>query len=86
MRISKDFIIKKIMDDYIVVPTGKEMVDFNAMITLNETGAFLWEKLQEEKTEEELVEELCAEYDVASDVAAQDISDFLKLLQDADIL
>ena len=86
MRISKDFIIKKIMDDYIVVPTGKEMVDFNAMITLNETGAFLWEKLQEEKTEVELVEELCAEYDVASDVAAQDISDFLKLLQDADIL
>ena len=86
MRIRKDFIIKKIMDDYIVVPTGKEMVDFNAMFTLNETGAFLWEKLQEEKTEEELVEELCSEYDVASDVAAQDISDFLKLLQDADIL
>ncbi len=86
MRISKDFIIKKIMDDYIVVPTGKEMVDFNAMITLNETGAFLWERLQEEKTENELVEELCAEYDVSSDVAAQDIADFLKLLRDADIL
>lgn len=86
MRISKDFIIKKIMDDYIVVPTGKEMVDFNAMITLNETGAFLWERLQEEKTENGLVEELCAEYDVSSDVAAQDIADFLKLLRDADIL
>ena len=74
------------MDNYIVVPTGKEMVDFNAMITLNETGAFLWERLQEEKTENELVEELCAEYDVSSDVAAQDIADFLKLLRDADIL
>ena len=86
MRISKDFIIKKIMDDYIVVPTGKEMVDFNAMITLNETGAFLWERLQEEKTENELVEELCAQYDVSSDVAKQDIADFLKLLRDADIL
>lgn len=86
MKIKQDFMIKKILDDYIVVPVGEEMVNFDAMITLNESGAFLWEQLQEEKTEEDLLKALCAEYDVSEEVAKSDISDFIGLLQQAKVL
>ena len=86
MKVKQDFMIKKILDDYIVVPVGEELVNFDAMITLNETGAFLWEQLQEEKTEEELVKALCAEFDVSQDIAKSDISEFIGLLQQAKVL
>ncbi len=86
MKVKQDFMIKKILDDYIVVPTGEELVNFDAMITLNETGAFLWEQLQEDKTEEELIKALCAEYDVSQDVAKADVSEFIGLLQQAKVL
>ncbi len=86
MKVKQNFMIKKILDDYIVVPVGDELVNFDAMITLNETGAFLWEQLSEDKTEEELVKAMCAEYDVSQDVAKSDISDFIGLLQQAKVL
>ena len=43
MKIKSDFLLKKVADSYVVVPVGKATVSFNGMITLNETGAFLWE-------------------------------------------
>lgn len=86
MKIKPSFMIKKILEDYIVVPVGEELVNFDAMITLNATGAFLWEQLQQEKTKEELVKALCAEYDVDSDTATADVTDFLSLLAQAKVL
>ncbi len=86
MKVKQDFMIRKILDDYIVVPVGEEMVNFDAMMTLNETGAFLWEQLQEDKTEEELVEALCKEYDINQETAREDVSDFIKLLEQVQVL
>ncbi|MBE7043194.1 MAG: PqqD family protein [Ruminococcaceae bacterium] len=86
MKIKSSFILKKILDDYIVVPVGEELVNFDAMITLNETGAFLWELLNEEKTEEELLKELCSVYDVSEEDAKKDISNFIALLQQTKVL
>ena len=86
MKISENFILKKIMDDFIVVPVGSELVDFNALITLNETGAFLWESLKRDITEDELVDKLCAEYDVGNDVARADVNEFIKKLVASGVL
>lgn len=46
MKIKPDFLLRKVAENYVVVPVGTAMVDFNGMINLNETGAFLWEKLE----------------------------------------
>ena len=86
MKIKSSFLLKQILDDYIVVPAGDELVNFDAMITLNETGAFLWEQLQEEKSETALVNALCKEYDVTEETAKTDIAEFVNLLQQAKVL
>ena len=86
MKIKSSFLLKQILDDYIVVPAGDELVNFDAMITLNETGAFLWEQLQEEKSETDLVNVLCKEYDVTEEIAKTDIAEFVNLLQQAKVL
>ena len=45
MKIQPGFTLKEVADSFVIVPTGSNIVDFSAMITINETGAFLWECL-----------------------------------------
>lgn len=41
MKIKEDFVLRKVADSYVVVPVNKLTLDFNGIINLNETGAFL---------------------------------------------
>lgn len=86
MKIKKDFILRKVADSYVVVPVGKLTLDFNGIINLNETGAFLFELLQEGAEKEELLRKMLEEYDVTSEKAAADIDVFLKKAEEADVL
>ena len=42
MKLKEDFLLRQVADTWVVMPIGQEMLDFNGMLTLNETGAFLW--------------------------------------------
>lgn len=86
MRIKKGFLLRKVLEDYVVVPVGAGSLDFDGMVTLNETGAFLWEALAEEKTEEELVEALTEQYEVTREQAQASTARFVRKLQEADFL
>lgn len=86
MRISKEFALREIAGNYIVVPFGANTVSFKAMITLNKIGAFLWRQLEEEKTKEELLAALMEEYDVDSTTAKGDIVEFIEKLKAANII
>lgn len=81
MRLKDGFMLKKILDDYIVVPTGDNIVDFAVAVSLNETGAFLWQQLESEKSIEELAEALACEYDIASEEIIDDVVEFAELLR-----
>lgn len=86
MKISKEFALREIAGNYIVVPFGKNSVSFKAMITLNETGAFLWRQIEEERTEQELLTALLEEYDIDSETAKGDIASFIEKLKSANII
>lgn len=81
MKLREGFMLKKILDDYIVVPTGNNIVDFAVAVSLNETGAYLWHQLEEEKTLDELSRALADEYGVSVDEVAQDVVEFVELLK-----
>ena len=87
MHISENYILREIMGEYIVVPTGEEAMKFQGLVTLNETGAFLWKELQKsDRTKEELRDRLCREYEVDEEMAEQDLDEFLKHIQKHDIV
>ncbi|MBE7051036.1 MAG: PqqD family protein [Ruminococcaceae bacterium] len=87
MKIREGFILKEIAGSYVVVPVGEDLVDFSLMITINETGAFLWNCLSEHKTEQQLVDCLKSEYEGASDEEfAADVAQFVSLLKENNIL
>lgn len=81
MKIKEGFLVKKIAGDYLVVPTGDNIVDFAVAVSLNETGAFLWEQLKEETTIEKLAEALSKEYDIDKTTAESDALDYVNLLK-----
>ena len=81
MKLREGFMLKKILDDYIVVPTGNNIVDFAVAVSLNETGAFLWHQLEQEKTADELSQALAEEYAVSVQDVAQDVAEFVELLK-----
>lgn len=41
MKISKEFILREIAGEYILVPVGKTALTFNGLVTVNEVGAHL---------------------------------------------
>lgn len=80
MKIKDGFVLKNVADVTVVVPAGEAVIDFNGMITLNETGAFLWNRLTDDMTEEELVKAVLSEYDVDEATAAAGVEKFIKRL------
>lgn len=81
MKIKSTFVMRNLAGSNVVIPMGSDLVDFNGMITLNETGAFLWECLKEHKTREELIDALMREYaGVEREEAGKDIDEFLAVL------
>lgn len=86
MKIDKEFVLREIAGDYIIIPTGKTVLKFNGLITVNEVGVSLWKMLQEEVTVEDLVQGILSEYDVDEIVAREDIEEFLDKLDEGGIL
>lgn len=82
MKIKEEFLMRKVADSWIVVPIDKEAEKFNGMISLNESGAFLWSVLKEGASRERLVDALCAEYDVDRDLAGTDVDAFIDRLNE----
>ena len=81
MKIKEGFLLREVVGQNVVLPAG-DTLDLNVMITLNETGAFLWERMQDETSQEALVEALLGEYDVDRTMAADCVAAFVKKLED----
>ena len=85
MKIKDGYILRQIAGEYVVIPSGNDL-DLNMMITLNETGSFLWEKLTAGAQEAELVQALLEEYEVDRQTAENAVSGFLRKLREQDLL
>jgi len=81
MQLKEGFILRSVAGETVVVPSGTEL-DLNMMITLNETGKLLWEKLEKGTTEEELVQALLNEYDVDEQTATAHVALFVGKLKE----
>lgn len=82
MKIKPEFVMNEIADEYIIVQVGDKAEKMNGVITLNETGAFLWKQMTEnDRTEEELLRALLGEFKAEEEQAKQDIRAFLENLR-----
>ena len=86
MKINKEFILREIAGEYILVPIGDTPLSFNGLITVNDVGAFIWNNIEKTSSEEELLKLILDEYDVDKDSAKEDLAEFLGKLREAEII
>lgn len=83
MKLKENYILRQVAGTWVVMPVGAATLDFNGMLTLNDTGALLWQSLEQGR---DPVEALTAEYDVTSEQAAADVEEFIGKLRSAGCL
>ena len=87
MKIKEGFTLRTICGESVVIGEGLSQVNFNKMLSLNESAAFLWEKVQgKDFTAEDLVTLLTDHYEVSAERARQDIDNLLKVWQEQGVI
>ena len=85
MKIKDGFVLREVAGDTVVLPSGD--LEINAMITLNESAAFLWKKMQEETSVEQLVQAVVDSYpDGDAATAKLAVEGFVQQLKENDFL
>lgn len=79
-----DYLLREIAGEYMLVPLGNSSL--NSMVSFNETGAFVWKKLEQGLNEEEIANALTAEYNVACNQALEDVKQLVGYLKDNKVI
>ncbi|HOV31161.1 MAG TPA: PqqD family protein [Anaerolineaceae bacterium] len=75
---NEDFIFRKIVEEIILVPIKQNVAEMEAVFTLNEVGAFLWEQLGQPRSLSELHNAVLNEFEADPASVLEDIEAFLK--------
>lgn len=86
MKLKREFILRDIIGETILVPINESTTEFNGLITMNEMGKFIWENYESSKDEEDLLSKILDEYEVEKEVAKSDLDEFLGKLRETDII
>lgn len=84
MKIRSGFVLREMCGENIVAGEGLEHINFNKLISLNQTAAFLWKKLEgKEFTEQEMADLLVEEYGIDMELALTDSRNLCKAWTEA---
>lgn len=86
MRIKDGFILRNIANQHMAVPVGVRAKELHGVIGLNETGAFIWERLAQSKSMETIAAELCEEFDVDIQTAKASVERFCMKLREEGVI
>ena len=84
MKIKEGYILKKVAGSSVVVPVSTP--HFQSIITLNDTGAFIFEFLKNETDVSALVKAVVNEYEVDEKTAEKDVETFMAALLKAGLI
>ena len=81
MKIKEDFLLRQVADSWVILPIGQSAVNFDGMLTLNDSAVMLWKQLQQGTDTASLVRSLTDEFEVDEAQARQDVEEFLAILR-----
>ena len=79
-KLKSKFAAKATGDELVLVPLCGHVSNMNQLFTLNETGRFIWEKIDHISTPDSIATELANEFDVDIELAKSDVKDFVQKL------
>ncbi len=86
MKIVEGFRLRPLGKEFIVTPESVAQINFNKMISLNSSAAYLWKSVEgKEFTAETLRDLLLERYDVSEEIAARDAENIARTWVEAGI-
>lgn len=76
MKICKEFVLREIAGEAVLVPVGDAAKEFNGLINLNDVAAFMWKNLEKVSGLDEMTELVLKEFDVDEELAKKDVEGF----------
>lgn len=87
MKLRENLTIRKIGDEYMMVPHSSSELDYTRVIGLNKTAAYLLQETgQKEFTKEDWIELLIAKYSVEREVALTDVQKLIDKLKKEELI
>ena len=86
MKVKAGYVLRKVMDDYMLMPSGESADAFKGCVLLNRVSAFIWERLQTPVTRGTLLAAVLENFAVDEATAAADLDRFLRQLQENHLL
>ncbi len=80
MKRNPGFLIRQVAGRYVLAPVGETVKTFSGMITMNATGKFLWDLLEQDQTVDSLAQALVNEYEVEFEKAKEDVIKYIEPL------
>lgn len=87
MRLKNGFVLREMCGEHIVAGEGIEHINFNKLISLNSTAAFLWKEVEgTDFTAQTLAKLLIDRYGIDMELATRDSENLIKAWTDAGIM
>jgi hypothetical protein len=86
MKIKEGFILREMCGENIVTAEGIENINFNKLISLNSSAAYLWENLiSKDFSVEDMAALLVEQYDIDMELALKDSESLSKAWMEAGV-
>ena len=86
MKIKEGFVLRNVVDEFIVMPTGDNIAKFEGAVVLNEVSAFIFKQLENPVSRDDLLSAMLGEYDVDEATAAADLDALLEKFAEMGVL
>ena len=87
MKLKEGFTIRQLCGEHIVVGEGLSQVNFNKMLSMNDSAAYLWEQVYgKEFSLDDLVTLLTDRYEVSAEQALEDVKKMVAVWQEHGVL
>ncbi len=86
MKIKEGFVLRNVVDEHIVMPTGDNIAKFEGAVVLNEVAAFVYKQLENPVGRDDLLAAMLAEYEIDEATAAADLDALLEQLQNMGLI
>ena len=73
VKIKDGFMLKNIMDEYIVMPVGDNISKYDGTVVLNEVSAFVFDLMKNPVSKEDIVSAILNEFDVDEETVRRDL-------------
>ena len=80
-KMKSKYVVRAVGNELILVPLTGNVAQMNELFTMNETGKFIWENIDENTTLADLENLMTEAFQIDDETARKDIATFIKKLE-----